>query len=372
MAGEHEIWMTDDIGNRLFLLDNTLSGWFNKIANGIGAFRIQLPTKTFDPSFLTPERRDYMIQDWRKPPGGSMSLFNTYFLRWWRLQRNGSDLQVEIAGPDVNDLARRRHIINFATTSGSDKSGTADDVMKEYVDEQAVTDSSDPAPTFGSRVIPDFSVQADATLGPALDKSAAWRKLADTLPDLAKASRDLSPETFWMIEVADVGPPITLQFRTKTGQPGTDLTASVVFDEERGNLERSIYTYDSLNEENYIYAGGQGRDEERVIGQGWDAARIAASRYNRCEGWAYAAFTNDTGALDDEASRQLALREPIESFSAKALDTRGTRFGRDWNWGDKVTARFLGREWQTIVRKVALRLDGSGHETIDAVLEFES
>jgi hypothetical protein len=58
-------------------------------------------------------------------------------------------------------------------------------------------------------------------------------------------------------------------------------------------------------------------------------------------------------------------------FSGRAIDTEGTRFGRDWNWGDKVTARFLSFEFEAIIRRLIIKLSSTGLETIDARIESE-
>ena len=53
------------------------------------------------------------------------------------------------------------------------------------------------------------------------------------------------------------------------------------------------------------------------------------------------------------------------------VDTQGTRFGRDWDFGDKVRARYRGQEFDAIIRSVVLSMDDSGQETIRAKLEYE-
>lgn len=369
MAGSYEIWLTTDRGSRLVLLDNLLAAFFTRVANGVAPFMLRLPA-SFDTTLL---RRDRMIQCWRGPKGSKrLSLFRAYFIRWWNFRRRGTELEIEVRGRDVNDLLRRRHVINYAGTAGSDKTGFADDTMKEIVDDQAVTDNSDPAAAFGSRTVPDFSIQPDLGDGPTLTQAFAWRRASELLSDVARASRTATPEVFFEVVVSDVGPPITLQFRTRIDQPGMDRTADVVFDEARGNLIGPSYTFDALDEENYIYGGGQGTGEDRNIQQVWDAPRIAASRYNRCEGFAFGAFANSDNAVREAARERMENGQPRETFTGRPVDTEGTRFGRDWNWGDKVTARFLGREYQPTIRKLTIYLDQGGKEHIDTRLEYFS
>jgi hypothetical protein len=197
-----------------------------------------------------------------------------------RFARRGSDLTIQLKGVDANDLLFRRHIINFSGTDGANKTDFTDDMMKEYVDEQAVTDGSDPAASFGTRAITGLSIQADTSSGPSISRSASWRNLADLLTDLSKASRAEGTEVFWDVKETVGTGSISFNFQTKTGQPGADLTSSVVFDEARGNLEESSLTEDYTQEVNYVYGLGQGQGENRTVQQVWDADRINASAYN--------------------------------------------------------------------------------------------
>lgn len=69
---------------------------------------------------------------------------------------------------------------------------------------------------------------------------------------------------------------------------------------------------------------------------------------------------------------RLNAGRPKIRFSAIPLDVSGTRFGRDWNPGDKVKARFLNIEFDTIIRAVTISINENGEESIGARLDFES
>jgi len=372
VAGSYEFWLTDDYGRRLAdskgrtLLDNILSGTFQRVANGPGRFSARFPA-SFDTTLLKPDR---MIQVWRAPEGGRLGLWRTYFIRWWMLARIESDLMIELRGFDPNHLPGRRIVANYTQTVGSEKTNEADDLMKEIVDEQAVTDASDPAPSYGTRAIPGLTVQADASQGTSLNKAFAWQQVDRVIGDIQRASQADDNEVFWdVVEDSVSSTSITFQFRTKVGQPGADRTKTAIFDESRGNLEAAQLIYDWTDETNYIYAGGQGEDQFREVVQAWDASRIAVSRYGRCESWAYCTFNSSPEAVEAAAKQALMEGRPQRLFTAQAVDTDGMVFGRDWNWGDKVTAKFLGQEFEAIVRQVVLSIDGSGKETIDARIE---
>jgi hypothetical protein len=242
-------------------------------------------------------------------------------------------------------------------------------MMKEIVDEHLVTDASDPAPLFGTRTMPNFTVQVDTSDGPSLSKAFAWQKVSRVISDLQRASWGDGTEVFWDVAVSDVSSvSISFQFQTKTGQPGADRT-EVVFDEARGNLEAATLTYDWTQEANYIYAGGQGEDEFRLVSQAQDAARIAVSQYARIESFAYGRYSSSPESIEATAKEALIKNRPQRIFSAQAVDTEGTRFGRDWDWGDRVTARFLGNEFEAIIRQTILSITSTGREIVDARIE---
>ena len=363
----YEIWWTDDTGARLGILDDIFDASFLRVTNGLGWMNMRVPATKITTQNIA---RDQMIQVWRKPRGGTLSLFRTYLIRKWRFQRRGSDLQALIVGPDVNDLLRRRHVINFAGTAGSEKTDQADDMIEEILNEQSIADASDPAADFGSRTYPNFSILDVVSVAPTITKSFAWANLLDIFRDISDASRVAGTEIFWDIHEIIGTNSISFQFRTKGGQPGADLTDRVIFDESRGNLEESAYEVDATAEVNYVYGGGQGIGVERDIQQAWDAGRIAASQYNRCEGFAFGAFADAPAGVLEAANAALAKGRPLVTFTANALDVQGTRFGVQWNFGDKVTARFLTFEFEPIARKVLIRLTGDKRETVDARLEF--
>jgi len=373
MAGSYEFWLTDDYGRRLAdrqgrtLLDKILSGTFQRVANGSGRFSARFPA-SFDTTLLKP---DYMLQVWRAPQGGRLGLWRTYLIRWWMLARIESGLLIELRGFDPNSLLSRRIVANYTQTIESMKLAVeADDLMKEVVDEQAVTDASDPAPSYGARAIPGLTVQINTTQGTAISKDFAWQRLDRVIGDIQRASQADDNEVFWdVVEDSISSTSITFQFRTKTGQPGADRTETAVFDEARGNLEASQLIYDWTEETNYIYAGGQGEDQFREVVQAYDASRIAVSRYGRYEDWSYSSFNSSPEAVEAAAKQALMAGRPKRLFTGQAADTAGLVFGRDWDWGDRVTARFLGNEFEAIIRQVILSIDDNGRETVDARIE---
>ena len=372
-GGEYEVWFTTDEGVRLLPLQPT---YFNaaRQVNRVGYFTMGLPI-TFDISML---KRDYMIQVWRQPSGGRLGLWRVYFLRGWRMEHVGSQERLTIWGPDSNDLLRRRIVAYYAGETESTFTSTeADDLMKDLVTD-ALTDSN-PAADAGERDFDgDLTVAGDLTDGPQLDKGCAWKPLltdagGGVLPALADASKVAGTSVFFDVVADSVSPTsITFQFRTYTTQPGQDVTSKVVFSQEDKNLLDPYLEYDYGDELTYVYAGGQGEEDEREIQQVYDADRYGASKWNRCEGFADARDQEAANAVREAGRAKLNEHRGIVRAGGVPVDTAGTRFGLHWNHGDLVRMRYRNQEFDAIVRATVLRMNQQGSETIDARVDYES
>jgi len=372
-VASYEIWLTSDAGARLAQLDNITGLTASRLVDGLGWLDMGVPA-SFDDSLLA---RDRQIQVWRQPTGGKLGLWRVYFLRRWRFRTEGARQIVRLEGPDTNDLLRRRIVAAFAGSAQASQTDFADDMMKAVVT-QAIADGVAPTPTAGTRVWSNLSIAADVSAGPTITKSFPFEYLLTTssngvLPQLARASREAGTEVFFDIVPNVVSSnSITFQFQTSTGQPGQDVSASVIFDQQNGNLKEPELDEDYSEEENYIYAGGQGEGADRNIQQVSDSTRYGASIWNRCEGFADARNqTTDNGVREAGRAKLEEGRGRIR-FSGQPVDTEGTRFGVHWDFGYQVQARYRNRQFNCIIRAVTILLDESGRETIQARLDFES
>ena len=129
--------------------------------------------------------------------------------------------------------------------------------------------------------------------------------------------------------------------------------------------------YDYTEEENYIYATGKGEEADREVVQVSDSDRYSVSQWARIEGQADS--RNQTGDGVREAGRdKLNDGRPKIRFTATPIDVTGTRFGRDWDFGDKVTSKFRNIELQPIIRAVSISVNENGEESIGSRLDFEN
>ena len=202
---KHEFWLTDDKVVRISdsrdrtIVKRALGFTASRVVNGIGNLVLELPPN-FDDSLLAPDR---MIQYWRAPTGGRLSLWRVYLIRRWIFQTSKSSETIFVYGLDANDLLRRRIVAAFASSAEASKTDYADDMMKEIVTE-SIADGVDPTPDAGTRVWSDLSIAGDVSLGPTITRSFPFDQLLTNsgrgvLPNLADASRIAGTEAVGLL-----------------------------------------------------------------------------------------------------------------------------------------------------------------------------
>jgi hypothetical protein len=143
----------------------------------------------------------------------------------------------------------------------------------------------------------------------------------------------------------------------------------VIFNPQYGNLSDVDLTDDFTEEYNYIVSAGQGTGAARNTAVAKDDARIAASPFNRCE---YNDDSRDittaSGQLQPEADSSLRENRPKRLFNAKALQTSTGLYGRDYQFGSRVTAEFFLDSFDCRIETVSGSMRG-GQEEIQLQLQ---
>lgn len=368
-AATWEIWLDEPSGNRLVQVEEVISFAIAKVANSVGAFDLILPSK-YD-EYL---RLDGMVEFWRAPAGKTLKPIMVGRMRDFEYADERDETEITaVSGPDGNDLLDTRIVAYPAGSTDSSKTDYADDMMKEIVDYNLGTSSTDSDRDLETSL--SFSIQVDTSDGPTITKSFAWKNVLKILKEIAADSAFQGTDLYFDTTAKLVSQTqISFEFKTFTGQPGRDRTgtAQVIFGKEWGNLANPSYREDYTKEINYIYAGGQGEGADRVIEEVEDTIRTGVSIWNRREGFVDARNESDTDAVISRANSALESGQPVKYFRGDLLDTPQAVYGVDWEWGDKIVVEYRGRQFEGPVLLVNFKVNNKGQETISAQVEISA
>ena len=373
MAGvaQHRFRLLTSDGQALRDIERIHLFEYVRVINDIGWFRLVLPPD-YPQEFVDV---DLLIEIWREPVGAIEQLMMVGFMRKWRYAKDnrGTEL-LTVSGPDQVDLLNRAIIGFFAGSSESEKTDLADDMIKEIVFENKGAGAGLTAEGRFRGYDPDhFTVAPDLGQAPSVDRAFAWRRVLPVIQEIADSSRRLgTPLYFDNVPLAE---PSVFQFRTTINQLGIDRSstgiAPLVFSEAAGNLARPSLEEDWTEEWNYVYGGGQGEEANRLIDTENDLSRILRSIWNRREEFQDAREQSTALGVASKAFQKMEQSRPRLNFTGDLLDTPAARYGAEWNFGDRVSARYRGQEFDGLVQRVSVRGDRDGQEILSARLEVD-
>jgi len=371
MGAEHRLVVRTHDGVYLRELETWESIQYGRFLNNVGWFMIVMSPDGADD---LPDV-DRLIEFWRKPEGGEERLEMVGFCRYWDwFEAGAGNDRLRIGGEDQMGLLQRRVIAFNATTSQSEKTDEADDlikaIMRENMGSLAPLDEAGRPRAFPST---HFEVMGDLADAPSVTRSFAWRNVLDVLQEVAESSREQGTPLYFDLEPTGAG---TFAFRTWTNVRGVDRTATaglnpLIFSQEAGNLTDPFLREDWRDEWNYIWGGGQGQGTDRVIDPEKDLFRNARSIWARREAFQDAREEETTLGVANRAFERLQKERPVVEFRAELLDRPQSRYGIDWGFGDKVTARYRGRQFDLTIRNVQVTLNSDGEETLSIITEVD-
>jgi hypothetical protein len=359
--------VADPFGNRLAQIDNFLSLTYSRTINGVTRMIMDLPPDT-DRSLF---RLDGRMGIWRQPADGRIGLETDtiWFIRKFpqiRMLATG-ERRLTVYAFNALELLNRRIAAYDSDDPEVDRSMESDDMLKAIFDGNLGVDCTDVDRDWSALV----SRTANQTLGAVVDKAFSRRNILTTCQEIAEQTYIQTPRVYFDIICPTYG---TLEFRTWINQRGTDRTRAsgnpLILSPEIGNVSEGDYVEDYETEENFIYAGGQGEGILREIATAQDNTRIGASPFGRREGFIDSRQGATGASLTAEAESELNAQRPRRQFTCKLVDTEQIRYGRDWNWGDRVVVQFENMEFDCEIKQLDVQIAG-GKETIGADLIFD-
>ncbi len=371
MATRYQVVLRDQAGVQVALLTSWRSLEYRHTLNDVGTYLLALDG---DLAVVALFALDGQIEIRRRdiaanPPFGWYTDWSGFHRTPQRLHdEEGASIFVS-AGVDFKHLLARRFILYRDTTVGAEKSGPGETVMKAYVEENAGPGAVAPPRVFGG-VFPDFSVQADGGAGATWSGNKPYRALLATLQEIAEAT-DVD---FDIVTTA----PAIFEFQAKAQPLGTDRSvagldpltglngagnAPVIFSLVRDNMGEPAYTVHRVQEVTAAIVLGQGAEGNRVLVQRTSAA-VADSPWNRIESVKNANQDEAAASLIARGDALLEALQARETFTFRVLEVEGTRYGRDYFFGDLVTARYADIERNLQIVGVRIRAL-EGREDID-------
>jgi len=331
---------------------------YDRALDGIGALAMTLPaTNAYAAMFPT----DTFIEVRRTSPiTGMLILEDTYLSRLTHRFREGNDERLVIGAVSLNHLIGRRVIdpAGLGSSAGgfSTKAGTADEVMREFAREQM----ADLATT--GRDFPNFTVGLTPGTGKPVGKRARYENLLDVFQDLA-----IQGQTDFLISRISANnlrlaiQPIGLDRTKGTNYPFAEFTQ---FDPDRGNLSAPSLMVDAKKELNFCYALGQGQGDTRIVAS-VAGDNVSASPYNRIE------FTADVRQSDRSdslylltgARKAITDNQVVQEFTFEPITgVSGTIYRKDFDLGDKITARWGDISVDLRVTNVEINIGADGED----------
>lgn len=346
--------------------------------NAVGAMTLTLPASRYPISMFN---KDYRIEIWRKPRGGSAYLEGEtcWFVNHLDQTRSTSTLMAETA----NTLLKRRIVTYQDIISEANvlKVEPLDNMIKDACRENGFITSMT-----GSYTIPaPDTTRSWQTYAAVAANTSTWnggdsfrrRITHDVLLDVAVAcaakAADNPPEnTLYFFDIVqtrfdNLNP--FLEVRTYMGQRRADRRSTIILSEKEQTLSDTKLVLDWTDEVNRFYAGGPGQKALRIFALAEDPALPGAITTNPFfvrERFFDGRKAQDLGETQGSARDQLSRPEnkPYREFSGSITESSLLQYGVHYFHGDRVAAFEFGQFFDVSVNIVHVHVE-EGKEVIE-------
>lgn len=374
--GDYQLKLYNPDGTELAVLDMRRIEhlYYERMVNDIGQLNFTLDASDSLASVFG--QTDTVVDVWRRnAPGKNFELEDTYLLRYWNRFEDENSEYLIYGGPQIGHLMKRRIIIPaddpLEAGGYSSKYGAADTVMYQFANEQCINPNANT-----NRAIPNLIASAPSgTARNVFQRRQGGDSLFDTLQECSinSALYDGSYIRYdWHVRHNG-----DLEFEFVVEQRGSDKTERtnflagtpyIVFNPERGNMISPSLTLDRKTEETIVWVGGRGLADQRILYPVSDNTALAASPWNRIEGYVDSRSDDDTNGLIAAGQEELDDKKLKFDFDfTPDLDGFQGRYNEDWVLGDFVTGYFAGYSQDVRISAVAVEVDND--EGIQITLE---
>lgn len=252
------------------------------------------------------------------------------------------------------DLLNRRSIRYYADTDGSAKGpGNADDVMKDYVRENAGDLATVANRRVTNGVTPGLAVEPYTHRAPSYEGAHAWKNLLTALRDIGEPNHvdfDVlwTGRTGWLFKT--YYPFMGIDRRAGVGQE------QVIFSPDFGNMLNPSYTQSRTDEVSSVLVLGPGEGPLRDTTLREDIIRKADSPWNLIEQDQDASNEDRLNALNAIGDGVLHDKRAAISLTFDVIQTPQATYGQHYKLGDLVTGRFSNIQTDVKIRAVTLNM----------------
>jgi len=343
---------------------------YSRVLDDVGSIALTLPVSNPYAQEILRVGLDSVLDDFLEvyrtdPVNGGLIKEETYLLRLVHQFAEGDLERVALGGYSLNHLLSRR-LIDPATDpyqagGYSTKAGLASSIMREYVIQQAGGGA-------GTRAFPNFNVPALGDFGTSAGRRLRYEVLLEVLQGLS-----LSNDCDFIVErgagttlncnIMNIG----VDRRYSTNYPQRD--PFLIIDPKRGNLANPSLLYDRKDEQNFMYAQGQGQGTNRKLLK-LPGAGISDSPYNSIEFLEDVRSAEKADALTLFTQGKVALREKepkrVFTFDLTGSDP-GNTYRNDWDVGDIFTAQWASFVLDLRLTSVEISVTAGGESIVPKV-----
>lgn len=301
-----------------------------------------------------------VIFDVYRDNGSGFELEDSYLMRYASQFQDENDIDWLIIGADqVLKFFADTIIVPDDDPAGangySTKSGIADLVMYDFVDNQVINPF-----TNADRQRSYISNDVSENLGQDVFARKQYETLLDVLRDLTVQGR----VDFTLTRTTGANFLFKVQFvgRNLTYTDNYPFAPYLLFSPERRNLKRPSLTIDRYDEVTVTWISTQGIEEDRLVvpKSSPELYRPLNRRENIIDARELEDDANLSDALATAGAAELRTKQPQKIFSFE-IDTNvtGSRYQQDWQLGDRVTARYLDYQEDLRIMEVRIIAEGS-------------
>lgn len=366
MNSSYQVIMRDTVGRYVTDL-RYLSLELSRKANNIGGLVLSLDTNIYPPDMF---QRDMRIFVKRSVNDGPPYLEGkTVFFVRGKAYSGGINkpLSLKIVCHDANSLLHRRIVAYYPEETETEKEDNASNIILQVCRENFGSDA-DLIRRF------DVEIPSDNNLGPVLFLNIAWRDVGPLIQEIANSSQEQGTYLACDIQCTDEDPmnlilrvqPVLGVDRRWPSGPGGAVRIGPDF----GSLDNWTIEDDWTKEQNHLYAGGEGDDDDRLIIEVEDTPVVNQSPFGRIEGWTENREADVTEVLESWANAELHKRVTRTKLTGDLVENDQIIWGVTLGFGDQTTAQVEQRAFDCVINGYTLR--NSPADGDDLKVEIES